>query len=90
MLNQDQLNEIREIATFIIKQRLWDNLPWDYASDGAFPLKPTSQEIEDEFNILKIKVSRILESNSIDREYDNKIEHLRMLFLENASTFNVF
>jgi hypothetical protein len=63
-LNQHQLDEIREIATFIIEQRHWDNLPWVYAWDGAFPLKPTSQEIEDEFNILKIKVSRILESNS--------------------------
>tara|TARA_R110001592_G_scaffold112965_3_gene311600 strand:+ start:3795 stop:4076 length:282 start_codon:yes stop_codon:yes gene_type:complete len=90
MLVQSQKEELRRFAEFIVEQRNWDLLPWADALSGAYPLKPTAEEIEIEFDQLSQKAVRIMSGGSLACEYDEIDDHARMLLLESAKTFQLY
>jgi hypothetical protein len=90
MFNYEQLNEIEQMAFSIVKERKCDELPWGQAWSGAHPNLPSSKEISKEFKTLKEKALRIIETKSLDLEYENNDEHVRMAHLEGAKTFSIY
>jgi len=81
---------MRRLAEFIVEQRNWDLLPWVDAWSGAYPLKPTDEEIEIEFHQLSQKAVRIMSGGSLACEYDDIDDHARMILLESAKTFQLY
>jgi hypothetical protein len=57
---------------------------------GAYPLKPTAEEIEIEFDQLSQKAVRIMSGGSLSCEYDDIDDHARMILLESAKTFQLY
>lgn len=90
MLTQAQKEELRRFAEFIVEQRNWDLLPWADAWSGAYPLKPTDEEIEIEFHQLSQKAVRIMSGGSLACEYEDIDDHARMILLESARTFQLY
>jgi hypothetical protein len=87
IFNTTQLAEIEGMAGSIVQSRHWDDLPWEAAWNGSYPLKPSENEIAAEMRVLIAQASRImssgLEINSIE-------EHIRLLHLENAESFRLY
>jgi hypothetical protein len=90
MFTQIQQAELRELASSIVELRNWDLLPWADAWNGTYSLKPTSAQIELEFGRLSKKASRIMGGGSLEFEYSNVEERLRMASLELAMTFELY
>ena len=88
-MTPEQDAEIREMARRILESRCWGELPWPDAWNGAYPLRPSEQEIITESEALKAKVLRIMSGGSLEYEYRCNAEHIRMIYLEAAKTFNV-
>ncbi|MBB5188321.1 hypothetical protein HNQ57_002600 [Zhongshania antarctica] len=90
MLTQAQKEELRRFAEFIVEQQNWHLLPWSDALSGAYPLRPTAEEVEMEFDQLSQKAVRIMSGGSLAYEYDNIDDHARMILLESAKTFRLY
>jgi hypothetical protein len=90
MLTQAQKGELRRFAEFIVEQRNWNLLPWADALSGAYPLRPTAEEIEIEFDRLYQKAVHIMSGGSLVCEYDDIDDHARMILLESAKTFQLY
>jgi hypothetical protein len=90
MLTRIQLDELRQIAEAILVGQSWDDLPWDDAWRGVYPRQPEVSDIEKEVLILKEKVYRIWSTGSIETEYEDLLEHTRMIYLERAKSINLF
>ena len=88
-MTSEQDAEIREMARLILESRCWDELFWPDAWNGVYPLRPSEQEVVVESEALKAKVLRIMSGGALENEYSNTAEHIRMLYLEAAKTFNV-
>lgn len=89
LFTQAQLDELSQIAEDILIDNAWDALPWDDAWRGIYPEKPQAADIEKEREILKEKVLRIWSTGSIENENESLREHITMLRLEDAKTFNL-
>lgn len=83
--NPEQLSELREIAFRLIRDRKWDELSWEHALSGFYPIRPTTAEVEQETNLLVSKASRILQFGFSDQDYLSTEEHTRIIYLESCS-----
>ncbi|MCX4192580.1 hypothetical protein [Methylophaga sp. OBS1] len=89
--NEEQLNELREEAISIVKGINLERLSWDDAWSGCYPEEPSDEDVNAEFEALKVKAYRILSGNAyISEEYSNWTEHRRMMALEFCETFNIW
>jgi hypothetical protein len=80
--NETQLTEIKEMAVRLVKARHLDNLPWEDAWNGTYPLRPSESEIAAE-------IAQLIEIASGARGYTTE-EYLRVLHLESAESFSMF
>ena len=90
MFNDNQKSEIRHLAEEILVSRKWDALPWSDAWAGVYPVCPSNEEIEREAQALEIKATRIISGGPIQQEYGDLAEHIRMISLESARSFNIY
>lgn len=90
MLTDLQMKELRVLAKGILEQEKWEVLPWSDALNGAYAIRPTEMEIDEEAEILRLKATRIMAGHSTEKEYSNPKEHVRMIYLESANSFNIY
>lgn len=90
MFNKIQKKEFLCLAKTILESEKWSALPWDDAWRGAYPLLATDTEIQEEASQLELKASRIMSGGSLENEYSDAKEHIRMIFLESATSFNIY
>jgi hypothetical protein len=90
MFNEIQRSEIRCLAKEIVASENWNDLPWNDAWNGAYPIRPSNEEIEHEARELEIKAGRIISEGSLIHEYGDVKEHIRMISLESAKSFNIY
>ena len=90
MFNKVQKKEMQRLAKSIIESEKWDALPWLDAWNGAYPLRPTKAEVKSEARVLEQKAARIITGASLEKEYSDIKEHIRMINLESAETFSIY
>lgn len=89
-LNESQISELRETAECLLVHNAWDSLSWDDAWAGERPDYPSKSQIDEELNTLIEKATRIMDSGSIEDEFEGLAEHLRMIYLESCSTIKLY
>lgn len=90
MFTDIQKQEMLGFAEEIVSSAKWNALPWKDALNSAYPLRPSSEEIEREAKALELKASRIIARGLVAEDYADITEHTRMIYLEAATTFNIF
>lgn len=90
MFNQTQKLELKDIARQILESENWDRLQWSDAWRGAYPIPPTRKEIDTEAKLLETKALRIIKCHSISEEYSTQKDHIRMIYLEQAKSINIY
>ena len=88
--NTHQQEELLDMAKSIVESRKLELQSWDDAWSGLYPHEPSQDEIEQELKILSTKAARIIAGGSIEHEYDNQDEHIRMIYLESAKSFSLY
>ncbi|MEH6629132.1 MAG: hypothetical protein V7739_22085 [Motiliproteus sp.] len=89
MFNEHQQCELKRMAESILESRSWDELPWQDAWLGSYPEKPTDQDVVAEYRVLCEKAARIINGADLEAEYGTLQEHVRMIYLETAKSFQL-
>ena len=88
---QQQLEELREAAAWILEQEKLEAQSWEDAWNGKYPDKPKPNEIQEELEQLILKARRLLSGNAdFDEEHFNHEERVRIIALGNCPSLDIW
>lgn len=90
MFNKVQLNELWEKAEEIVCHKKWNELPWDDAWSGKYPIDPIRNEVDLEFDALRKKAERMIKHGPSINDYETLEDQVRTISLEFCETFDLY